>query len=277
MAVTFRFPVLVWQDHEGWYTASLLEWDEPAGIGRSASQAVEQLRDYLAWCYQERAWLSPPDFLDPKLVQFKVPVRAEYQEGGRRYPCGESVQLRLYCIHARQEHGLLVCVLPTLGLRFYYYEESALKTLVPHYVQQHLQGVTPRDLARHLAPIRAELDQVVITLANREQRDRAWEPALETLRDIAEPLGDPRVRKQFTRPWERDRQVDDLVRRLGQERANVLLVGESGAGKTTVLVEAVRLLERKEEDGEERSEERRVGKEWRGRGAAGHRNKRTER
>src|SRR5262245_48558334 len=230
MAVTYRFPVLVWQDQEGWYTASLLEWDEPAGIGRTAAQAVEQLQEYLSWCYQEQSWLPAPDFLDPKLVQFKVAVRPEYQEGGRRYPCAETVPLRLYCVHARQEQGLLVCVLPTLKLRFYYYEEGSLKTLVPHYVQQHLEGATPRSLGRQLAPVRAELDQVVVTLTTREPRYRAWEPSLPTLQEIAEPLGDPRVRKQFTRPWERDKKVDDLVCRLDQEKANVLLVGESGAG-----------------------------------------------
>ena len=248
MAVTYRFPVLVWQDHEGWYTASLLEWDEPAGIGRTAAQAIGQLEDYLTWVYEERPWMSPPDFLEPHLVSFKVPVRPEYQEAGRRYPCAEAVALRVYCVHGRQEHGLLVCVLPTLGLRFYYYEENALKTLVPHYVQQHLEGMDPRGLARHQAPASAELNQVAVTLGNRPPRTRDWEPALATLQDVAEPLGDPRVRKQFVRPWERDRQVADLVRRLGQEKANVLLVGESGCGKTTVLVEAVRLLERTPED-----------------------------
>jgi ATP-dependent Clp protease ATP-binding subunit ClpC len=243
MAVTYRFPVLVWRDHEGWYTASLLEWDEPAGIGRSATHALEQLQDYLGWCYTEKPWLSPPDFLEPHLVQFKVPVRPEYREDGRRYPCAEPVSLRVYCVHGRQEQGLLVCVLPTLGLRFYYYEEGALKTLVPHYVQQHLEGLPPQALARHQAPAAAELDQVVVTLSNREPRQRDWEP-LATLEEVAEPLGDPRVRKQFVRPWQRDQQAADLVRRLGQEKVNVLLVGEADCGKTTVLVEAVRLLER---------------------------------
>ncbi len=250
MAVTHRFPVLVWRDHEGWYTARLLEWDEPAGIGRTASQATEQLRDYLQWLYDERPWSPAPDFLDPKLVQFRVPVRPEYQEAGRRYPCDEAVTLRVYCVHARQEQGLFVCVLPTLGLRFCYYEESALKTLVPHYVQQHLEGVTPQGLARHLAPAGAELDDVIVTLPRREPRDRDAGPSLATLADVAEPVGDPRFRKAFSRPYERDPQVADLVRRLGKEKANVLLVGEPGSGKTTVLAEAVRQLERSVADAE---------------------------
>jgi ATP-dependent Clp protease ATP-binding subunit ClpC len=249
MATTYRFPVLVWKDHEGWYTASLVEWDEPAGIGRSAGAALEQLRDYLAWSYAERPWASAPDFLDPELLHFKVPVRPEYEQDGRRYPCDESVTLRLPCVRGRQEHGLLVCALPTLGIRFYYYEADTLVKLVPHYVQQHLKGLTPRALARHLPPAEVALEQIALPLSARSKKDR-WEPSLDALRAVAEPLGDTGLRRQFGRPWERDREVADLVRRLGQEKANVLLVGEPGSGKTTVLVEAVRQLERKQEEEE---------------------------
>ena len=50
----------------------------------------------------------------PQTLTVKVPVRPEYQENGRRYPCDESVTLRVWCVHGRQEQGLLVCVLPTL-------------------------------------------------------------------------------------------------------------------------------------------------------------------
>src|SRR5262249_62004757 len=192
-----------------------------------------------------------PDLFDAALVQFKVSVRPEYQREGRRFPCDETVPLRVWCVHGRQEHGLRVAALPTLGLRFYYYDPESLRNLVAHYVQQSLEGVTPQALSRYLPPAAVTLEEVVVSVRNREPKSRRWEPELLTLQAVAEPLGDPRVRKQFARPWERDAAVADLVRRLGQERANVLLVGESGAGKTTVLVEAVRQLERTAEDGGE--------------------------
>ena len=66
----------------------------------------------------------------------------------------------------------------------------------------------------------------------------------ETLAGVAEALGNPQLRRQFSQPYERTAQVAQLVRLLDKERANVLLVGEPGSGKTTVLVEAVRQLER---------------------------------
>ncbi len=244
MAITFRFPVLLWQDHEGCYTASLLEWDEPAALASTPAGALTQLEEYLQWRYDQQAWLPEPDFLDPQLTVFKVAVRPEYQQDGRRFPCSESFMLRVHCVHGHQEHGLLEAVLPTFPLRFYYYEAETLRNLVTHYVQQALEQVTPAGLARYLAPRRVQLEQVVVTLTNRAPRERKWVPAFPALQAVAEPLGDPRLRRQFAHPWERDQEVADLVRRLGKEKSNVLLLGESGAGKTTVLLEAVRQLER---------------------------------
>jgi ATP-dependent Clp protease ATP-binding subunit ClpC len=252
MAVTYRFPVLVWKDHAGWYTASLLEWDEPAGFGHSADVALAQVQEYLDWRYRDNPWAEKPDFLDPQLIAVKVPVRPEYQVEGRRYPCDESVTLRVWCVHGRQEQGLLVCVLPTLDMRFYYYDDFSLRPLVTHYVQQKLEGITPQGLARHLPSDSVSLEQVVVTLNRRESRGGYWIPDLDSLQQIAEPIGDPRFRKMLARPWHRDREVNDLVRRLSEEKANVLLVGEPGSGKTTILVEAVRLIERQQAEKEDR-------------------------
>jgi ATP-dependent Clp protease ATP-binding subunit ClpC len=247
MPVTYHFPALVWQDHQGGWTARLLDRDE-VGNGASAAAALRQLEDCLAWCAQQDSWMQGPDLLDPQLVQLKVPVRPEYLVEGRRYPCDESVLLRVHAVHGRLEHGLLVCCLPTLDVRFYYHDPDSLKGLVTHYVQQRLEGLTPRDLARHLPPATATLDAVAVTVRHRRGGPPP-EEASPVLQGVAEPLGDGQMRRQFSRPWERDRQVADLVQRLGQQKANVLLVGESGAGKTTVLVEAVRQLERQQEDG----------------------------
>src|SRR5262249_45930201 len=133
--------------------------------------------------------------------------------------------------------------LPLLGERFFYSEPATLRSLAAHYVQQHLKGMTPQQLARYLPPAALELNQVVVrvnlnlTTAPLDDQDRA-------LQAVAEPLGDARVRRLYARPWERELEVADLQMRLSNGKANVVLVGETGCGKTTVLVEAVKLLEK---------------------------------
>ena len=53
-------------------------------------------------------------------------------------------------VTGRQKHGLLVCALPTLGLRFYCHEAQAMQGLAQHYIRQFMQGMTPQQVARHL-------------------------------------------------------------------------------------------------------------------------------
>jgi ATP-dependent Clp protease ATP-binding subunit ClpC len=251
---TYRFPVLVWEDFAGRLTARPLEAGaEVAGTGRTADEALAQVKEYYSWLYQQRNGLDAPDFLNAQLALFKVPIRPEYRQGNRIHPCDETLTLRVYGVHGRQQAGLLVCSLPMLDLNFTYYEANALKELVTRYVQLKLQGLTPRDLSRYLLPQSVALDEVVIRLAHKEARFRPSQD-WPTLSRIAEPLGQRALRKQFSRAWERDEEVRTLVRKLHLEKANVLLVGEPGVGKTTTLVEAVQIIERQPTDPEPQPE-----------------------
>lgn len=241
---THRFPLLIWQDFEGRFTAALVEqFPASAGIGQTADEAVSQLKEYLTWYFQDRPWADGSDFHEPKLDYFKVSVRPEYQVEKRVFPCREQVTLRVACVSGKQEDGLLVASMPLLGLRFYYHEPESLAELVVRYAQEALKGFSPREVSRFLPPRSAVLDDLAITV--RHKKERLEQPAApKTLSTVAEPLGDRTFRRQYAQPWERDAEVADLVRRIREERANVILLGESGVGKTSVLVEAVRRIER---------------------------------
>ena len=56
MATLHRFPVLAWKDHQGAWTARLLERASPAGFDRTLALALQQLEDYLAWDYADDPW-----------------------------------------------------------------------------------------------------------------------------------------------------------------------------------------------------------------------------
>lgn len=242
-----RFYILLCQDAAGFWTALPVEEDEDgatAGFGRSAARATEQLRDYLAWLYQREPHRPEPDLATAELRLFRVPVRPEYETDDRIYPCKGAIQLPVYCIVGQLASGMLVGTLPLLGLRFYYHEPGDLKGLVVRYVQQRLKGLTPRDVARFLPPPVVQLDQVVIRRRDRQGDNADLEDRYPSLCKVAEPLGDRAVRKQFGPAWERSDLVREVVQKLFHERTSLLLVGESGVGKTTVLVEAVKTVER---------------------------------
>ncbi len=241
---TFRYPVLIIRDPAGAFTAVGVEGDGLAAFGLTAREACDELRDYLLWLRRQTPWLPEPDFLEPELHAFKVNVRSEYRTPQRIYPSEEPITIQVPCVIGKQASGQMLASLPLLGIRFTYHEPESLKGLVQRFVLQKLEGLTPQELARHLALPQYELNDVVVRVPDKELATPPPE-APRTLGRVAEPLGDRAVRKQFARAWERDADVSILVRKLHWEKANVLLVGEPGVGKTTLLVEAVREVEKR--------------------------------
>src|SRR5262245_8608675 len=241
---TYRFPILIWEDFAGYYTARLVEDEEaPAGFSKTKADAIFQLKEYLSWLYQTRPWLPSPDLSGTTLTIFRVELLPEYQVHDRIYPCDETMSIRVPCVQGRSSNGLFVGSIPTLGLKFFYHEPRKLKDLVIHYTQEKLRGQPPQTITRFLYPKSVELSEIVIHTKSKTSGDKK-SAELKNLVAIADPLGDKKLWRQFSRAWERDREVAELVRRIVTEKANCLIVGESGSGKTAVLIEAVRRIER---------------------------------
>src|SRR5690349_1295664 len=151
---TYRFPIFVSEDYEGYFTAIPVEsyFNRFAGTGHTVNDALFQVKEFLSYHYDKNTWASEPDFLDAKLIHFKVDVRSEYrieEQMGKRmqtniYPTDKPITLRVACVHGKQQSGLLISALPLIGIQFYYYEEKTLKDLTTTYVQEGLKGYTPQ-------------------------------------------------------------------------------------------------------------------------------------
>jgi len=248
---TYRFPVLVWEDHSGYFTARLVEEvDAPAGFGETASEAVYQLKEVLDWSFQKYPWRSTPDFNDPKLILLRLEIRPEYHVGDRIFPCDETILLRTPCVHGRNSNSQYVCSLPRLGVIFFYHDPNKLRDLATHYAQEKLRGMSPATLSRFLQPREIKLEEITLIVSGKET-NQTDSSTLDVLESVAEPLGDKRLSRRFSRAWEREREVAEIVRRIGQERTNLIIVAGPGAGKSSALVEAVRQIERQTEKGAE--------------------------
>jgi ATP-dependent Clp protease ATP-binding subunit ClpC len=239
---TYRYPVLVWEDVEGYLNACPVESNEPVGLGRTTAEALRQVEEGLVWSF-ENGWRPTPDWDEPRLGWFRLSIRPQYPtDDGRPFPCEEAFVLRLPFVRGRQRGGLLACSLPTIGVRFVHAESDSLDELIDRAARRVLEGLTPRELARHLTPRRVELAQVVVRVDPRGAR-RAEAPELPALEAVAEPLGERGRGNRPARAWGRDAEVADLVGRLGQGRSNVLIVGEAGSGKSAVLLQAIRSVD----------------------------------
>lgn len=241
---TFRYPVLLVRDPAGGHSAVSVEHDGAVGFGATAADARDDLRSYLEWAHQHREWMVGTDFHEAELLTVPITLRPEYRTEKRIYPGEVAVIIRTAVVVGKQSSGQRLATIPLLNVRFTYHEPDTLRDLVRRYALQVLEGKPPAELARHLALPHAELIEVVVRTPKKEVAEVAT-PLPETLSRVAEPLGDRAVRKQYARAWEREAEADRLVRKLFSERANVLLIGEPAVGKTALLVDAVREVEKR--------------------------------
>jgi ATP-dependent Clp protease ATP-binding subunit ClpC len=240
---TARYPVLICRDLAGGCSAVAID-DATVGFGPTPADARADLREYLRWRHRKDPHGRGPDFHEPELRWFTVSVRPEYRANNRMYPSESAVEVRVPVVVGTRDSGQPTADLPLLGIRFDYPNRTHLPQLVERYVLQKLEGLTPEQLGAFLPPVEVELTDVVVPVPREASLPLTAAPPPPTLARVAEPVGDRAVRKGFARAWGREAEVAALVHKLHREKANVLLVGEGGVGKTTLMVDAVKEAER---------------------------------
>jgi ATP-dependent Clp protease ATP-binding subunit ClpC len=245
---TYKFIIAVWQDHAGASTAQVVEESDLCVTDRTTAAALRRLKKLLRTAYERSAsgrgpWRREPELRQARVASFTTAVRPQYESDGRVYPLQPPFPLPVWAVIGRSSSGTLICAAPTLGVRFHYHDEASLPALFEHAVQERLARLTPQQLSRFLPPARLDLHTVPLRTADKDVRssDAGAPPDLAL---VAEPLDDRTLRRRLSRAWQRDREIADLARRLTEGRGPVLLVGESGVGKTAVLADAARQLQR---------------------------------
>jgi len=244
MSEQYQFPVMLWKSHSGIVSGRLLDGDSRGcAVGDSQQAVIRQLTDFIHYLGKnDWLWEVEPDLYDVELRQVKVSVFPEYRVRARTFPSKDPVPLRLPAAIGRRENGLYAAVLPTVDVVFDFDDPDSFNDLAQHYVRNTLAGLSPRDVAPYLPPKKSWLEELRIRVKPPEE-NRGDHQQETPLRNVADHLGDRELRR-LSKTWERNREVRDLVARLSDTTASLCLVGASGCGKTSVLIEAARRVER---------------------------------
>ena len=236
-----KYPLLVWEDHDGAFTARTLD-GPAAAVGASARKAIDQVKRFLDGVRKSCGELEAPDFADAELCFFSVSVRSAYEVGPGVRNYDKPLAMRLPAVVGRCADGSFSCVLPTLDARFRCESRKSVEPTAKDVARQRLEGLEPRELSRFLPAKSYRLEAGFVPRERRRREGRG--PGLPILRRTAEPLAGPFMRRTVGGVWRRADEIAAVAERLRQrECTRLLLVGEGGVGKTAVLVAAVRRLE----------------------------------
>lgn len=189
------------------------------------------------------------DIVKPRLKIIDVKVRPTYREESGAYPLPTSLKVPVVTVYGETKHGYYECYLPMFNESFYYYEAKQLQNLVGHFAMNYLNQQPPDFIYRQMTIAKPQLDKVVLKIKESATSWGDWnvERKYETLNRLAEKYPySKKVRRNISAfpeaAWELDNEVNEVVDRLVNNRANVLIVGKSGTGKTSVLRQAIKKI-----------------------------------
>lgn len=187
---------------------------------------------------------------DPRLKVFRVHIRPTYKDDSGSYPVNHSLQAPMVVVYGPTNQEHFECHLPLFEESFYYYEESQLEPLVKHFANSVLTRLPPDEVYQLLTYPEPQMD--FVTLRVNHNRNINW-PGYEyqrefpTLKHLTEKYPYPKAMRKNVgfapeAAWELDDKVREVLDKIINSRANVLVVGAHGVGKTAVLQQAIKRI-----------------------------------
>ncbi len=187
--------------------------------------------------------------IDPKIKVIPVEIQPTYKEEDGSYPANETVKVPVVAVYGENASGYFECHLPLFNGSFYYYDEAQFKSLVTHFSTNFLNNFTPDALYRYMLYSPPKLDAV--TLKIKEEREYNWDKdyvrTYPTLMKLADRYPHSKaIRRNMSAfpdaAWELEQKVEDVIDKLIGTRSNLLIVGNHGVGKSSVLKQAIRKI-----------------------------------
>ncbi len=178
----------------------------------------------------------------------KVAIQSGYKTESGAYPSSSKIDVPVAAVYGPNDLGSFTCYLPQLDKFFYYFREGQIEAMVEHYARATFQDAPPEEVHRYLLAPEPWLDFITLKVKAREESPESDEIDLtllvRTLTKVAERLPHTKGLKRKisalpTAAWGREEIVRSVADKMQKERANILVVGESGVGKSAVLAAAI--------------------------------------
>jgi ATP-dependent Clp protease ATP-binding subunit ClpC len=242
------YPLLYFQLAEDAVLGMLLGTDYQI-VEQDLRRVKKSLTDYLVKQYKKTADYPVNDLIDAQMRVIRVKVPPTFRVAGKAFQMSYQVEVPVVAILGATDLGHKECHFPLLGESFIYYENQDLNQLIRSYATNHLYAYPPDILIEMATTPVPGIDQVEMKV--NFERSPLWKPFFqERKNEMLDKLTEPFPPQRGARPrnafpeaaWEMEWAVNEVVDKLMVQRANVLIIGKGGVGKSAVLRQAMRRI-----------------------------------
>lgn len=257
MSTDNRIHVFLWNTIEGIFTGMTLGQEENVSAMADSPKAVlKQIREWAEEIAMNQPWKLNFDLSNPRQSHVVTKVRPEIRIRGKMQPYSDQLTMKFPCVLLDDGPGLVLVSCPTLDIEFSLTDESELSGLGSHLLASQLSGKPIAEIMSFGGALHGHIEGLTLKRSGKQRKKDPFNLDShegQALRHICEPLLTKRRGLSFeTAAFGRDDEVARLTGILQKEGSSLILVGESGVGKSTILKQAVKKLSRtpvnKEED-----------------------------
>ena len=240
------YPILLYPLREDCVLGLLVGTDFQS-IGPTSEDVLQDISDFLQKEYKKNDWYPWIELEEYKYKHFSIQVRPMIEEDSSTYPWPQEIRVPVTAIYGKsEEENRYLCYLPLLEEEFYYFQANQLPALLKHIARTQLDQRSPRELFRLSQLPKPELLHISLRInQNRPVREKKKMSGigLSFLPRVAEQYSTSKSRKGSTdQVWMRDREILGLIDQILVQRANVLLAGPPGVGKSAILSQTIRRI-----------------------------------
>ncbi len=218
-------------------------------IERDIRSLKTLLARHLQKQYRRHNSYAPMYMPKPRLKIVNIQIKPSYSDHWGSYPLSHVVDIPVVAIYGETTYNDFECFLPMLNQRFYYYDSDQLDALIRHFATGALNQMQPEEIYQLLQYPQPHLDVITLKVKDRPYQWNGfhYQRDLKTLNSLTEryPFAKSVQRKLSPLPevaWELESKVSDVINKISATRSNVLIVGNTGVGKSAVLKQAIRKI-----------------------------------
>lgn len=245
-----KLPVLFWHLDKENLAAQVIDTPYEL-IGQDAGKMKLMFTDKIHKEVNVKGKLSLPELENVTLRFVKITIRPAHREKARLFPVSENIELKIPLVVGKGRYESYECFFPLFRESFHCYRKDQITVLGEHFAREILRKEDPLELYKMLLYAEPKLDEIRIKVNHKEILASVFRDfsTTSTLGQIAERIPHRKgIRRKISifpqTAWEQKEYIESLIGKIGFERTHVLLVGEKATGKSSVIYEAIRRMEK---------------------------------